>query len=452
MLSLNARLIFAVSIVLAGFFGLTGYTLDRAFRLSTENALKERLQAHVVGLISSAESNPYGQVHFPRALPEGRYNHVGSGLYGQFSSNNGMQVWQSPSMTGLDIMLLDHLGSGERRFARLTTPRGVELYAFGIGVTWDLSEEKREGYTFTVAEDMAGYYAEVASFRRSLWGWLGGVALVLLVVQSLILRWGLSPLRQVAADLRAIEAGEHTQLEGPYPRELRHLTDNLNALLQSQRSHLERYRHTLGDLAHSLKTPLAVLQGAVERPVRNDDLKGTVQDQVSRMTQIVDYQLQRAATSGRTPLTAALPLAELANKVAASLRKVYADKRVECRVEIAPEIHVHADEGDMMELLGNLLDNAFKWCQGRVRVRAEILPSDEVAADLIRIVVSDDGPGVDSTLAENGVQRGKRADPAVPGHGIGLAIVEDIVRAYNAELKFGRSELGGAEIQILLPG
>lgn len=450
MLSLNARLIFAVSLVLAGFFGLTGYTLDRAFRLSAENALRERLQAHVVGLISSAESNPYSQVHFPRALPEGRYNYIGSGLYAQFSSNSGMQVWQAPSMTGLDVMLPDRLGSGEKRFARLRTPRGVELYAFAIGVTWDLSEEKREGYTFTVAEDMAAYYAEVASFRRTLWGWLGGVAFVLLVVQSLILRWGLAPLRQVAADLRAIEAGEHTLLEGPYPREMRHLTDNLNALLQSQRAHLERYRHTLGDLAHSLKTPLAVLQGAVERPRDDAELRAAVQDQVSRMTQIVDYQLQRAATSGRTPLSAALPLAELAHKVAASLRKVYADKHVECRVEIQDDIHVHADEGDMMELLGNLMDNAFKWCRHRVRIRAEFLSCDGFTSG-VRIVVSDDGPGVDSTLAENGVQRGKRADPAMPGHGIGLAIVEDIVRAYNADLKFGRGEWGGADIQVLLP-
>ncbi len=448
-LSLTSRLLLAGSVVLAAFLSLTSYALDRAFGDSAEEALKSRLQAHAVGLIAAAEQlGEDGQLHMPGSLPESRYASPGSGLYAEVSSNNGRQRWQSPSMSGLNTALLSGLSSGADRYQRLLAADGKELYAFGLGVTWDLSEEASEGYTFSVAEDMAGYYAQVSDFRGRLLGWLGSAALVLLAVMGGVLRWSLAPMREVATDLSGIEAGQQHQLEGRYPKEMRTLTDNINALLISQRDHLERYRHTLSDLAHSLKTPLAVLRGSLGNP-SCEGLNDVISEQVQRMNEIVDYQLQRAATSGRFPLAAPVAVSRIATKMQASLNKVYADKHVQCHLNAAEGVLFHGDEGDLLELLGNLMDNAYKWSRQQVAVSARVVPGETHPE--LELQVEDDGPGIDAALAREALQRGVRHDPATPGHGIGLAIVQDIVQLYDGKLTLGRSRWNGARITVSLP-
>ncbi len=448
--SLTTRLLIAGSIVLAAFLGITGYTLDHAFRDKAEQALQERLQAHTLGLIAAAELDTHGILHMPATLPETRYNHTGSGLYAQIARNDGKQTWRSPSMDDINETLISGVPPGDKRF-RHGVINGHERYAFALGVTFDLSEEMSEGFTFTVAEDMTNYYEQVADFRATLWSWLGGVALLLLTVQGLILRWSLAPLREVAEDLAAIEAGKQTQLEGRYPREMRGLTDNLNALLASQREHLERYRHTLGDLAHSLKTPLAVLRGELES-AEHAAASTAANEQVQRMNDIVDYQLQRAATSGRLPLAAPVMAATLIRKVANSLGKVYADKRVDCRIKTADGARFNGDEGDLLELLGNLIDNAYKSCQRRVDIGAHIInPSSGTHPGLL-LCIEDDGPGIAPDKARAVLQRGVRDDDHHPGHGIGLAIVQDILRVYGGKLTIGASALGGAKLTVSLPG
>ncbi len=450
MFSLTVRLLIAGSIVLAAFLGVTGYTLDHVFRDKTEQALQERLQAQALGLIAAVEVSADGALHMPAALPETRYNNTGSGLYAQITSNDGQQHWHSPSMQELDAELISDVPPGDKRF-RHGFLDGHELYAFAIGVTFDLSEEMSEGYTFTAAEDMINYNAQVADFRNTLWGWLGGVALVLLTAQGFILHWSLAPLRKVAEDLAAIEAGKQRRLEGHYPREMRGLTDNLNALLASQSEHLERYRHTLGDLAHSLKTPLAVLRGELEN-APDSPLGATANEQVQRMTDIVDYQLQRAATSGRLPLAAPVAADALVRKVVNSLNKVYADKHVDCRINISGDAHFSGDEGDLLELLGNLMDNAYKWCKQRVDITMHTNHDNPGHHPGLYMCIEDDGPGIASDKASAVLQRGVRDDASHPGNGIGLAIVQDIVRAYGGKLTIATSGLGGAKLSVSLPG
>ncbi|HHM04284.1 MAG TPA: GHKL domain-containing protein [Gammaproteobacteria bacterium] len=447
-LSLNTRLLLAGSVVLAAFLGVTGMVLDRAYLESAEQALKERLQAHVVGLVAAAQLREDGRLVMPPALPEGRYHTSGSGLLAQATSNDGLQIWRSPSMQGLDIQLIRGLASGVRKFEVIRSPTsGAGFYAVGLGVTWDLSEDVKEGVTFSVAENLSILEEQVARFRNSLWGWLGGVALVLLAVQGMVLRWSLAPLRGAAEDLAAIEAGRQTLLVGPYPQELHGLTDNINALLISQREHLERYRRTLGDLAHSLKTPLAVLRGSLSER-SGKALRHIVAEQVERMSEIVDYQLQKAATSGHQPLAAPVAVASIAEKVKSSLNKVYGDKQVDCRLSIAPDTDFHGDEGDLMEVLGNLMDNAYKYCHSRVTVT--LAPVS--ISNGLQITVEDDGSGIPPDRIETVLTRGVRVNTTPTGHGIGLAIVQDIVQVYRGELFLGASErLGGAKVTLSLP-
>ena len=217
------------------------------------------------------------------------------------------------------------------------------------------------------------------------------------------------------------------------------LTDNLNHLLVRERAQQQRYRDALADLAHSLKTPLALLKGVAGDPQL---LSQTLPEQLERMNHIVAYQLQRASTAGAARFAVALAVNPVLDKTAASLRKVYAEKGLQLDI-VADEVLWKIDEGDLYELLGNLLDNACKWCRQRVRVT---LASD---ADALHLEVADDGPGVADPQAI--LRRGVRADEQVPGHGIGLAMIADIVHAYGGELAIRRSNLGGASFCVTLP-
>lgn len=451
MLSLNTRLLLAGSLVLASFLGLTGFTLDKAFRDSAEAAMRDRLQGHIYALLAASELSKEGTMVVSNEMPETGFATPGSGIYGQIASHDGKQILHSPSMAGITIPFTIGLPMGASHFEHLTASDGTPLYALSFGLSWKVKGKPRN-FTFSVARNPSSLDVQVNSFRRNLWGWLGGVALLLLAVQGSILRWSLAPLRRVAVDLAAIEAGRAVQLEGNYPKELSGLTDNLNTLIRGGQTQLERYRHTLGDLAHSLKTPLAVVRNSVEKESSVEELRHTVQEQVDRMNQIVEYQLQRAAASGRTALSAPVSVAEVAHRIVASLNKVYADKGVICCIEVEGDAVFYGDESDLMEFLGNLADNAYKWC------RRNIIISARPAADAFHrragllLSVADDGPGIPAEDVDRVLQRGARADESISGHGIGMAVVQDILRVYDGTLEVGASEMGGARLTVRLPG
>jgi two-component system sensor histidine kinase PhoQ len=191
----------------------------------------------------------------------------------------------------------------------------------------------------------------------------------------------------------------------------------------------------MGDLAHSLKTPLAVLRSLPERPALLDE-------QIERMDHIVQYQLQRAATAGRSALAAPLPVQASVTRLANTLQKVYADRAIVLEQRISTKACFRGDEGDLLELLGNLLDNACKWSRHTVRITAQMQDGR------LALLVEDDGPGIAADQVEQVLQRGGRLDEATPGHGIGMAMVRDIVTAYQGELSIERSALGGAAIRI----
>ncbi len=455
-MSLNTRIILAASIVLAVFLALTGIALDQAFRESARAAREERLQGQLYMLIAEAEVDEAGRLAMPAQLQEPRLGQPTSGLYASIADGRGKTRWRSPSALNVELPAETTLAAGKSAFSQSTDISGTDYFVYRMGVSW--SEGKRKyAFTFSVAEDLSAFHAQLARYRRSLWGWLGGMAALLLLAQAALLRWGLRPLRDVAQEIRAIEAGEKELLSGTYPAELSALTGNLNGLLLRERGQLRRYRDALGDLAHSLKTPLAVMRGALseqargtlaEQPHGPDSLlAATVAEETEKMQHIVDYQLQRAATAGpASPLAAPLPLRPIAEKIIASLNKVYHAKHISLQLHIEPCLNFRGDRGDLLELLGNLLDNACKWCNSRVELHA-----GSEAGHLI-LTVEDDGPGIPAEEAANILQRGVRADQSTPGQGIGLAVVASIVQAYEGEIRIGESPLGGASILVRIPG
>jgi len=448
--SLRTRGLLVASVVLIAFLSATGLVLDKAFRDSAKAAMHDRLQGFVYTLLAGSELDARGVMKGPENLHEPRFNQTGSGLYADIRRGNRKPDWRSPSATGIEIPATPTPQAGAAQLDSAVLEDGTPVYVLSFSVLWEEGRKKPVRCVFRVAETLDGFYAQVNQFRRSLWSWLGAAALVLLLVQGAILRWAFSPLRRVAADLSAIEAGLADRLVGPYPEELRGLTDNLNALLENAQSHLARYRDALGDLAHSLKTPLAVLRGAMERQDADAgaEMGAVAQEQIDRMTRIIEYQLKRAAASGRTHLTPPVSVAEKSRQVAAVLVKVYAEKQVDCRIMADDDVVFHGDEGDLLEILGNLLDNAFKWCQGRVELSARTVSEPLGTSSRLELRVDDDGPGIAEDVAERVTRRGERTDPSVPGHGLGLAIVDAIVRTYLGRLAIERSPLGGAAIVV----
>jgi two-component system sensor histidine kinase PhoQ len=276
------------------------------------------------------------------------------------------------------------------------------------------------------------------------------MAVLMLMALVLILAWGLAPLRRVAAEVAAIESGDQAKILGTYPSEIRALTDNLNALLVHEQARQTRLDNALGDLAHSLKTPLAVIKGAIAEAGSKTATGGEnalMEEQLSRMDNIISHQLQRARTGSirTTALAPPVRVRGVAERLVGSLGKVYRDKGVRTTILIPEEIRISGTEGDLMEMLGNLLDNAFKWCRSEVRIRAD------VAKGMLILAIEDDGPGIPAQDAERLLARGARADEAIPGQGIGLAVAREICEAYGGRIGVETSALGGARLCLYLP-
>lgn len=456
--SLQTRLLVAVTVLLTLFLGLTGFVLDRAFRSSLETGVSQQLQTQLYVLLAAVDESD-GEFYFSENLREPRFSQLNTGLYGFISSPGQGELLRTPSALEFLFPALtsdpdygSNLDRGETRISRYTAATGEQFFIINYAVTW---ENRPQAIVFSVLESTDDYLSEVSAFRTSLFSWLGGLALLLLVLQLLLLRWGLSPLRRLARDLAKIESGLTESLGTDYPTELSAVTQNLNLLIQTERKQQTRYRTTLGDLAHSLKTPLAVIQGEMVASAdksltasQREDHLGLVQEQLDRMNQIISYQLQRAVRSGNTgTLASQVNIAQAVQKICRALEKVYAEKSVSFDQQIDSRLNFLGDERDLMELLGNVLDNACKYGRGRVQITSTVTASSPLRAEL---VIEDNGPGIAEADSERILQRGVRLDTLAQGQGIGLAVVVDIVQSYGGKISVRRSDIGGAAIVLLL--
>ena len=449
-LSLAARAAIATGFVLAGFLGLVGLTLSQANKERALSALHDRLQNFAIAYITNFDVNRYGRILSPDTSPDPNFSRPGSGLYAVAVGDKDFR-WESPSAIGRDFSFLVPLEPGASRFVGPIDTRMGRLYYYSYGVAWDTEAGKSVRFTVMVAQTEDQLEGGNMAYRRALVIWLSILGVMLMVLQLLLLRWSLTPLRKVASDMSRVERGDSEQLDSQYPLELTGLTERINAFITNEREQRTRYRHTLADLAHSLKTPLAVIRSQLEAASDESTRRGVL-DQVRRMDELVAYQLARAATSGRQTFAAAVPIASHAEDLVQSLEKVYAAKNVLCEFDIAEGASFHGELNDLLELMGNLLENAFKWTRHHVLLVVQKQPQPGRGRPGLLISVEDDGPGIAGDKIEKVLQRGVRGDERVQGHGIGLSIVQDIVRAYRGELTVDRSpDLGGARFSVKLP-
>lgn len=448
--SIASRLLLASALLLPLFLGLTGFFLDRAFDNSLEVAERSRLRGHVNLLMSVAEPETRndritGLRVTSVTLSEADFEHPNSGLYGYIFNGEEKAVWHSNSAALNDPPNYKSIAKSDTPGKMLFSEKQLFTKLHFIArytVNWEDANGNPTPFHFVVIHSADEYQAELSAYRNELWRWLGAAGIFLLIAQTLILRWGLRPLGKLAVALKAMQSGDTSSIEGEHPKELQRIVNNLNQVLDREQSLRQRYRNSLADLAHSLKTPLAVLQSKINQSAHPDH---ELSEQVARMSQVVTYQLQRAVSSQQKGTFRRTRIEPIAQRLFATLQKVYAEKQMQQELDLAPNSLVAGDEQDVMELVGNLLENAFKYGKHQVRM------SSAIEGSQLRIDIEDDGPGVPEDQRERILERGQRLDTSIPGQGIGLSVAAEIVRSYEGNIRILSSDLGGARFSIFLP-
>ena len=281
------------------------------------------------------------------------------------------------------------------------------------------------------------------------------LAILTAIAGFAVVRSGLDSLGEIRRRLRDIQNGGERRLQGRYPSEVQPLVDDMNALLAHQEQAVQRALAKAGDLAHGLKTPLAVMSQDAQRAAAagQADLAAALGEQIERMRRQIEYHLAhaRAAASGANA-GARCSIAASAEPLARTLLRLYAARGITIDVLVPSGHEVRCQREDLDEMLGNLLDNACKWAKSRVVITSEVLPPEGGSHEpAVTITVDDDGPGLPEAMREAVLQRGVRADEAAPGTGLGLAIVRDLAEVYGGSVGLGRSRLGGLNARLLLP-
>jgi two-component system sensor histidine kinase PhoQ len=297
----------------------------------------------------------------------------------------------------------------------------------------------------SVLVDAGEIRQQTRAFRLGLWRSLGTAGVILVLAQLLMLFLGFRPLRQVARDVGRIESGQAPKLEGNYPRELEPLARNVNRLLETEKSNQQRIRNALDSLAHSLKTPLAVIQAGLE--LYGGEAAKPMRDAADEMHHLIATRLERARASARRTLAEPVKVRPQVKRILDSLQKVYSHKMIEAELTMDESLLFFGEH------------NAFKYGSGKVRVSAGSIEPEATRTGLW-LSVEDDGAGIDKSQWKLLLQRGARGDERaskqdgekVGGHGLGLAIVTELVAAYGGEISIGRSTLGGAMIRVEIPG
>ena len=445
--SLHSRLVVAASIALLSFLGVAGIALDKAFQHRSEVAVEGRLRGQVFSLLVAADVNDDGRLYMAEEPPDPRFAQIDSGLYGQITDGSGTTVWQSNSAIDKRFPKASVPLPGQVSFTSDRLESGEAAFFYRFGVAWEKPGNRISRFMFAVVEDTSEYAKQVGAFRETLWVWLGGAAIVLLMVQAIVLRWSLRPLIQVATEIDEVEKGKRDVLENDHPREISRLTESINTMLRSERERQRRYRNDMDNLAHSLKTPLVVLRGWLDAQPDREAAREP-EKQVERISQSVEYHLRRSA-SGAATFSKALRVEPVVSELTSALTKVYAYKSVKLAKEVPSGLEFFGDRGDLMEVLGNILDNAFKYCMQSVEIFAT--PIADSLRPGLRIVIRDDGDGFPVEMGNRVLERGVRADSRTEGHGIGLASARDIVDVYGGTLEIGKHPMQGAVVTIVFP-
>lgn len=437
--SLSLRLVLTAVITTLVALVATAFVLNFLFRLYFEDLARDELETYLVLLSGNIAVSANNEVEII-PLSDPRFNQALSGYYWQIQIDDEPPM-MSPSFWAAPMALERPQEPGRITFEDVEMGSGEPAAVASWVVTTGEGDTRREVF-LAVAIDRAGLDQSVSKFFMNSAFWLAILGAFLLVGNWIQVRLGLKPLEKVRSEMQRINKSPSDRLSEDFPSEVMPLVNEVNQLLDANAETLERVRSGAGNLAHGLKTPLTVLQG-VERKVRQEghvDLADDLSLEIANMGHIVERELARSRDSHQ--LTQRCEIAPIVERLHRALSRQSGAEHIEWTIEVPPKLNAPFDAFDLTEVLGNLLDNATKWAEGRIAVRAG------AEAGHIFLVVEDDGPGISDAAQELALTRGGRFDDGKPGAGLGLSIVNEMALVHDCAFTLGRGSLGGLEARL----
>lgn len=433
---------------------LGAVALTTLYQRSVLRTMDDRLSSVVEALVAAAETDPGGGIALARRPSDPAYDRVFSGRYWQIIDGPEMEGGGHQSLV-VSRSLWDEVLSPPDPLMQSALASPGQLMAFDTkgpsGEPLRLTAQavqlpsRAEMVIMMAAEDREPADRGVRNFAITSAIMFLGFATAIAAGVFFQVRIGLAPVLRMRDSVAEVREGNTDRVDGEFPVELQPLADELNAMLDHSRELVERSRTHVGNLAHALKTPIAVLTN--EARASEGELASLVQRQTGVMTEQVEHHLRRArAAAHAKALGARTPLGATVGGLARTLEKINRARGIRITTEVEADLNFKGERQDLEEMIGNLMDNACKWSGGLVHVTAGRTAPRELA-----VTIEDDGPGLTEDECASALQRGVRLDEQAPGSGLGLAIVSDLAKAYGGELSLSRSELGGLAARISLP-
>ena len=432
---LSLGLTFTLSLLLLLQWALISLAIERV----TETQLLERLESETEGLLASTEIGPDNTLELNALRLSSLYQRPFSGHY--FVVCTELYCKQSRSLWD-ELLPVDRLSSGQARQSTVDGPHDERLFTLSRGFY-----KQDHNITILVAQNISALDDDIFQFQM-LYSLASAIGLVLiLMVQWLIVGKALQPLSRIQQQLSRLRRGETQKIDAEGPEEIQPMIEELNRLLNATARKTQRSRVALGNLAHALKTRLTLLNQTAEHSALKQfpAIQASLNRVSHDMGQTIERELKRARLLGSPLPGQKVDLEQEIAELSRTLQLLYRDKSPIIDWDIAADAWFAGDREDLLEMLGNLLDNACKWCRKRMYIK--VFEQQKHCC----FVVEDDGKGCAEDKLSHLTQRGFRADESVPGSGLGLAIVHDIVDSYDGEILFGQSAMGGLKVEVKLP-
>ena len=437
MRSIQQRLFIGLTVILSLLLVIQWLWLTVSIDRFIQKQIVGHLQEQTESLLASIKMTTDGKLFVNVDNISDVYDRPFSGEYYRVTSS-GQGEWLSRSLWDFSLSEA-HLNTGERQILFISGPEQQALISLSMAY-----HKLGENFTITVAQDISASLAEKKQFQILFTAFALLGLIVLVWIQTQLIKKALKPLQRAQRQLEQLDRGDIEQVDELAPTEIRPLLQELNRLINGLHQKTHRSRQALGNLAHRLKTELTLLNQQVNTDDEPKVLQQNVYQQSETIRLLIDRELKRARLLGLATPGHNVLMKVLTQDLVDTLVLIYPDKTIHFKQDIDDFLSVQVDREDMTELLGNLLDNAAKWCEHQVNVTVS-------AEQGIKLLIEDDGPGCDSDLLFDLTRRGFRADESTIGSGLGLAIVYDIVESYGGQLQFDTSTLlGGLQVTVHL--
>ncbi len=432
-LSLKTRLVLAATAWLSAMTLAAGVSIPGLVKNYLVDDLKRQMSLSMDEIIANLDTNEQGELSLSAKISDPRYSRPYSGFY--WSITDETQTIRSRSLWDKVITQSDsklnprYLGAREEKLVTISK----SIYLPG----------SRDPVTILVGQEEAPIDKTLEQLTNQIWVILSLMVAGILVLVATQISWSLRPLGKMQKELKHLRSGERDLLDEHYPKEVAPLVTDLNALIFHYQELLERARNHAGNLSHALKTPLSVIRNELDHLSEQDRAK--IEPSLRQIQEYIDYHLSRARMAGSMNILSVKSCpSERVDAISIAFDKVFAERDIALINEIDPDLKIAIEQTDLDEMLGNLLENAYKWSESLIRVH-----TNQSESGLVAIVIEDDGPGIPESKLKEVLKRGVRLDETTPGTGLGLNIVNEMAYSYRSELTLESSQLGGLKATLI---